>query len=254
MTPAMRQAIVAGAFGVLCALTVSFAVSALTRSPIVLTTPAATVTTTGGGTAFQTGIFTTGEGTVSLRPDTAFIEAGVEAQASTAGAAQKAVAALASKLIAKAKGLGIADKDINTGAYSVGPTYSNDGRTITGFLASEQLALKWHNVDTTGSAVDALVQDGGASRISVGFGLGDPTNAQAQARILAIGAARARAQAMAKAAGLQLGQIIRIVDVTTSGPVPMAGYAKAAADASGSQLPVGQMDVMVSVEVDFAIS
>ena len=253
MSPAIRQALVIGAFSVLCALTASFAVSAFTRSPMVVTTPAAFVTAQ-GSSAFQPGIFTTGEATVSLRPDTAFINAGVDAQASFAAAAQRNLAAQAAKLIARAKGLGIADKDISTAGYTIGPTYTNDGRTITGYQASEQLSLKWHNVDTTGGALDALVQDGGATRVGVSFGFADLSGPQAQARTLAIAAAKDRAQAMARAAGVQLGPVLRIVDYTAGIRSPMADYSGSAAAMAPTQVPVGQLDVTVSVEVDFAIS
>lgn len=253
MTPATRQALVVGAFAVLCSVTAMLAVSAFTRAPIVVSTPAAT-TIASQGSGFQAGIFTTGDATVSARPDTAFINAGVDAQASTAGAAQRAVAAQAAKLIAKAKALGIPDKDINTAGYSIGPTYSNDGRVITGYQASEQLSLKWHNVDTAGSALDGLVQDGGATRIGVSFGMADLSGVQAQARTLAIAAARDRASAMAKAAGVQLGGVLRIVDYTTSGGRAPVDYAPSAAQGATTQVPVGELDVTVSVEVDFAIT
>ena len=253
MSSTTRQSLVIGAFAVLAALTASFAVSAFTRSPMIVTTPAAAAVTN-GGSGFQAGIFTTGDGTISTRPDTAFITAGVDAQAPTASAAQQSVAAQAGKLIAKAKAIGIPDKDINTAGYSIGPMYSNDGRTLTGYQASEQLALKWHNVDTTGTALDALVQAGGATRISVSFGLNDYSAAQAQARTLAIGQARDRAQAMAKAAGVNLGQVLRVVDYSTGARTPV-DFAPSAADAvAPTQVPVGQLEITVSVEVDFAIA
>jgi len=253
LSAATRQSVVIGAFAVLAALAASFAVSAFTRSPMVVTTPAATVTSV-DGSGFQAGIFTTGNATVSVRPDTAFISAGIDSQATSAAAAQTNVAAQANRLIAKAKAIGVADKDINTGGYSIGPTYSNDGRTITGYQASETLELKWHNVDTTGSALDALVQDGGATRISVSLGVGDLSGPQGQARGLAIADARAKAQAMAKAAGVNLGQVLRIVDNTTGGRTPV-NYAPGAADVqAGTQIPVGQLDITVDVEVDFAIA
>ena len=237
----------------LCSLTAAFGVSAFTRSPIVVSTPAATLTST-DGSGFQSGIFTTGDATVSTRPDTAFISAGVDGQASTASGAQKNVATQVNRLIATAKQIGIADKDINTAGYSIGPMYSMDGRTITGYMASEQLALKWHNVDTAGSALDALVQAGGATRIGISFGLNDLSGPQSQARSLAIANARDRASAMAKAAGVTLGPVIRVADYTTGGQTPV-DYAPAARDLAGAatQVPVGQLDVTVTVEVDFAI-
>src|SRR5438270_3436126 len=146
LSAATRQSVVIAGFAVLAALTASFAVAAFTRQPIVTTTPAATITTN-DPSGFQSGILTSGDATVSVRPDTAFITAGVDAQASSASAAQKSVATQANKLVAKAKALGFADKDVTTGGYSIGPTYSMDGRTITGYQASERVELKWHNVE-----------------------------------------------------------------------------------------------------------
>ncbi|HZQ49671.1 MAG TPA: SIMPL domain-containing protein [Candidatus Dormibacteraeota bacterium] len=254
MSSATRQSLVIGAFAVLAALTASFAVAAFTRQPIVSSVPAATFTAN-DPTGFQAGIFTSGDATVSVRPDMAFITAGVDAQASSASAAQKSVATQANKLVAKAKALGFADKDVSTAGYNIGPMYSSDGRTITGYQASEQLEMKWHNVDTAGAALDALVQEGGATRIGISFGLNDFSGPQAQARTNAIAEARDRAQAMAKAAGVSLGQVIRVVDYT-SGPRTPVDYAPAAADARGAStvVPVGQLDVTVTVEVDFAIA
>ena len=176
MTPALRQALVVGAFATLCAVSATLAVNALSRSPIVLATPTAT---TNPATVYSPGIITSGDATVIKRPDIAFLSAGVEAQASTAVAAQKDLANQAAKLIARIKSLGVPDQDVNTSGYSIGPRYTNDG-TITGYQASEELEFKWHNVNNVGTALDALVQQGGATRIGVSFGLNDPKAAQAE--------------------------------------------------------------------------
>jgi uncharacterized protein YggE len=176
----------------------------------------------------------------------------VESQQSTAAAAQSDLANKAAKLIARAKALGIADKDLNTSGYSVGPYYPPGAQTISGYRTSEQLQLNWHTVDTVGKALDALVQEGGATNVGVSFGLADPKAAQAEARTLAIADARSRAQAMAGAAGVKLGQVMRVSDLTASG-YPSAGYAINAAAPAASQLPVGELNVTVTVEVDFAI-
>jgi uncharacterized protein YggE len=221
---------------------------------MVVTTPAAAMAAS-GTSGFQPGIFTDGSATVSVRPDTAFITAGVDATAPTAGGAQRDLATQANKLVAKAKALGIADREINTGGYSIGPVYSSDGRTITGYMASESLELKWHNVDTAGGTLDALVQAGGATRIGVSFGLNDYSGPQGQARANAIADARGKAQAMAKAAGVGLGQVLRVVDYTTGGRTPVDYSPAMAADAQApTVVPVGQLDITVTVEVDFAIA
>jgi hypothetical protein len=252
MSPALRQALVVGAFATLCAVSATLALSAITRPTVVLATPTGTTgTTPTNGTTLTAGITTAGDATVSKRPDIAFLSAGVEAQASSAAAAQRDLATQAGKLIARAKGLGIPDADINTSGYAIGPRYNQDG-TVAGYTAGEQLEMKWHNVGNVGTALDALVQEGGATRVSVSFGLADTKAAQAEARALAIADARTRAAAMAKAAGVQLGQVLSVTDFTTGGRSSPIGYAPAAADTT--QVPVGQLDVMVTVEVVFAIA
>jgi uncharacterized protein YggE len=219
------------------------------RSPIVVTIPASTITTNG---TTEAGIITSGDATVSRRPDIAFLNVSVEAQASTATQAQRDLAAQAGRLIAKAKSLGIPDQEINTSNYSIYPMYAQDQKAVIGFHATEQLALKWHHVDTTGAALDALVQQGGATGVTISFGLADPKGAMAEARSLAIADARSRAAAMAKAAGVNLGQVLRVADYSVSARTPNIGYA---ADASApTQVPVGQLDVTISVEVAFAIA
>jgi uncharacterized protein YggE len=252
MPQAFRQTVGTAAIAVLCSLVVALVVVVAGRPPVVLSTPLTNVAT--DSSTFNPGIITAGDATVSKRPDVAFISVGVDAQASTAGQAQRDLAATANRLVAKAKSLGIPDNEINTAGYAIGPIYSNDGRTITGYQASESLELKWHNVDNVGNALDGLVQQGGATRMGVSFGLNDPKAAQAEARSLAIADARARAAAMAKAAGVNLGPVLRITDETVASRAPSYNFAPGAAASDQTQLPVGQLEVSVTVEVDFALA
>ena len=188
---------------------------------------------------------------MSRRPDMAIVSAGIESQQSTASAAQSDLAGKTSRLVARIKALGVADKDLNTVGYWVGPVYGPNGQSIQAYRASEQLQVKWHAVDTVGKTLDAIVQEGGATNISVSFTLADPKTAQADARSLAIADARAKAQAMASAAGVKVGQVLRVSDLATNAryPLPMSFGAASAP----TQVPVGELDVQVSVEVDFAL-
>lgn len=247
MQPTFRTVVLSAAAGTLCALTATLAVLAVSRPSILLTTPSASTTTT-----LDAGVITSGDAIVSKKPDLALISVAVDSKQSTAAAAQQDLASKAGRLIARAKALGIPDKDINTSGYSVGPSYAPNTNTIDGYRAFEQLLLKWHTVDTVGKALDSLVQEGGATQISVGFTLAEPKAAQAEARTLAIADARSRAQAMATAAGVKLGKVLRVSDLSTSG-YPSPNYDIRGGAAAQTQIPVGQLDVQVSVEVDFAI-
>jgi uncharacterized protein YggE len=251
MTPSARPVLFSGAIAAVCAVAVALAVVAGNRPQVVVAAPAALPQST---STFTPGVFASGDATVSTKPDVAFLMVGVQSSKPTAASAQSDLASKAAKLIAKARAIGIADKDISTSGYSVNPNYVGSNTTIDGYMASEQVSLKWHNVDTAGNALDTLVQAGGATNVSVGFGLADPKAAQAQARALAIADAKSKAQAMADAAGVRLGQVMRVSDTSSYGSTPMFGYAAPSAAASApTQIPVGQLDVEVTVEVDFAI-
>jgi len=238
------------------AVAVSIAIAAVVvanRPPILVNVRSATNTSGAPDSA----ILASGDATVSKKPDLAMVSAGIDAQAATASTAQRDLAAKASKLIARIKQLGVPDKDLSTSGYWVGPTYDPNGQRISGYRASEQLQVKWHNVDTVGATLDAIVQQGGATNLSVSFGLNNPKAAQAEARALAIADARSKAQAMASAAGVQLGAVIRVSDTASNYRSPF-GYnyaAPAAADKLAvTQVPLGELDVQVTVEVDYAIA
>lgn len=248
MTQPIRLVLLSVAVATVCSLTVALVVLGAGRPTVLVTSPSASSATS----SFQPAVVTSGDATVSLKPDLASLYIGVDSQQPTAAAAQSDLANKAARLIARAKALGIADVDINTAGYSVGPYYSSSGQTVSGYRADEQLQLKWHDVATVGKSIDALVQEGGATQVSVSFGLANPKVAQAEARTLAIADAHSRAQAMAGAASVKLGQVIRISDLTVSG-YPSANYAVGAAAPAATQLPVGQLDVTVTVEVDYAI-
>ncbi|HEY1420656.1 MAG TPA: SIMPL domain-containing protein [Candidatus Dormibacteraeota bacterium] len=248
MHSSLRTILIPVAVAALCSVVVVAIVLASQRPTLLLSSPSATTT------SVQTGVFTSGDATVSLKPDLATVFAGVDSQQSTAAAAQSDLAAKAGKLIARVKALGVADKDLSTEGYSVGPMYSPGG-TISGYQAGETLRIQWHSVDGVGRTLDAIVQEGGATNINVGFSLADPKSAEADARTLAITDARAKAQAMANAAGVKLGQVIRVSDLATATRLPaFTNYGASAALPAATQVPVGQVDVQVNVEVDFALA
>jgi uncharacterized protein len=252
MSSAARLVVVPLVVSLALLVAVAALVVAANRPSLLITSPTASTSTS---TSPAAGVLTTGEATVSVKPDLATVSASVDSQQSTAVGAQSDLAAKAAKLIARIKALGVSDADLSTTGYWVGPTYAPDGQSVTGYRATEELQVKWHDVGTVGKTLDAIVQEGGATQISVGFGLADPKVAQAQARSQAIAEARSKAQAMGSAAGIKLGPVVRVSDLSTTNQYPYAiAYPGAASVASPStQVPTGQVDVQVTVEVDFAI-
>jgi uncharacterized protein len=205
------------------------------------------------------GVVTTGDATVKMRPDVAIISLGATAQAPSAGDAQAQVAQRVARLLERAKQLGVADKDVKNGAYSIQPQYAyapGAAPKITGYQATQQLVLTYRKVEDAGRALDTLVQNDGATNASLQLALEDPKAAQAEARKQAVADARSKAQAMADAAGVKLGAPVSVSDLG-SPTGPMLGrdaFSVARADAPApTQIPVSDLDVVIRVTVQFAI-
>lgn len=250
MPSSFRQFLIPGAVAAIAVVAVAAIVFASNRPATVLLTTRSDAT---NPSSFQPAVLASGQASVQVKPDLATVSAGVESQSSTAAAAQSDLATKAGRLIARIKSLGVADKDISTSGYWIGPNYNGPDQTVTSYRASEQVAFKWHDVDTVGRTLDAIVQEGGATNIGVYFSLADPKAAQAQARAQAIADARSKAEAMASAAGVKLGQVLRISDASQGYPISFYGGAAAAPSSVQTQVPVGTLDVSVTVEVDYAI-
>ena len=204
------------------------------------------------------GILTTGDATVHVKPDLAIITVGAVAQGSTAAEAQSAIASRVDQILKRAKDLGIADADTKTAGYSIQPQYAtgtDKAPRIAGYQASQQITLSLHNVDATGKALDALIQgDTAGNTVSVRLTLNDPKTAQADARRQAIADAKAKATAMASAAGVSLGRAISISDIAVATPaVGRDAFQVVAAPAPSTQVPTGDLDVVVRVQVQFEI-
>jgi uncharacterized protein YggE len=250
MQSALRVVLIPVAVALACTVAVVAVVIAANRPPVILTSPSASLSSS----SFQPAILTSGNATVSKKPDLAVVSAGIDSQQGTAAAAQSDLATKANRLISRIKSLGVADKDLNTTGYWIGPVYAPGGQAIAGYRATEVLQIKWHNVDTVGKTLDAIVQDGGATQINISFGLEDPKAAQAEARSLAIADAKSKAQAMAGAAGVKVGQVLLVSDLSTNTAYPASLKFAGAAASTDTQVPVGELDVTVNVEVDFAIA
>jgi uncharacterized protein len=200
------------------------------------------------------GLVTTGAGYVKARPDMVEVTLGVTAIAESAAGAQSAIADREARVLERSATLGIPARDTKTAAYRIDPQFSYQSGAaprITGYQAQETIIVIVRDVDHIGAALDAFVQDDGAMTTTIHFTISDPKSAQAQARDLAIADARAKAEAMAKAAGITLGKMVAIADAVTaaSGTVDRTTYTQLVK--APTQIPVNDLDINVSVLVQF---
>ena len=208
-----------------------------------------------GAAAGDRSVTVSGAASVGVKPDVARSTFGVETFLPTLQAALAENNRLMSSVIAKLKELGIADKDIQTVNFNVSVERSFDRGVpgpITGYRVTNSVRVTIRQLEKVGNIIDQAIGAGANSVGGISFGVSEVGPLQSQARARAVADAQAKAQELAKAAGIQLGPVISIVETGATVPQPVDRGAFAAPQAS---VPVegGELSVSVSVQVVFGI-
>lgn len=208
----------------------------------------------------QSDIGVSGTGHVSVTPDTAIASIGVEITAPTLAEATKEASDKMTAVLAAIKAQGVDAKDIQTSSYNVFPITNQpkEGETpkITAYRVSNIVTVKVRKIADVGKVLDAAIEAGANSINSVLFTVDNPAQAQTDARTAAVKDAMAKAQTLAAAAGVKVGKITSISEIT-GGPIPFfrSGAFESVPAASNGAGPVetGSTDISVTVEMHFEI-
>jgi uncharacterized protein YggE len=232
-----------------------------------------------------TGIWVTGQGTVSAAPDIANLSMGVQVQAVTVSEALGQAAQAMNSVIAALKAKGVADLDIQTQGFNISPVYGQNvisvppvlptapsttppppasspnqpaivfpGQpVIIGYSVTNTVSIIVRNLNNAGTIIDAAAQAGGNSiRIqSIYFSISDPTKYFSQARALAVTDAKTKAQQLATSSGVTLGAVTYIAENQGYAvPVYSSG---AAVPSAATPINPGQTQVTITVQMAFGI-
>ncbi len=200
-------------------------------------------------------ISVSGTGSVSVDPDTAVVNLGIQVTAGTGAEAMAQVNGDATALTEALVAAGIAEEDIQTSGLSLYSTTGDDGVTVTGYNASLTVNVTVRDIESVGPTIDAAQQAGGEGFTigGVSFSFADPESVLEQARIDALANARAKAEQYAAAAGVELGAIVSISEMTSSPPILYAAAADmAVAESAGPPISAGQLDLTIDIAVTFA--
>ena len=207
-------------------------------------------------------IFTvTGEGTISIQPDIAYVDAGISQSATTVKQAQTQINEVINKITSGLKSLGIDSKDIKTTSYSINPTYDWSDRTqrITGYSASTQLNIKITDIDKVNDVIDSATANGANQVSGITFDIEDKQTAENSARQQAVDEATNKAQAAAKIAGFKLGRIIGYSESSDNNLLRPVAYNKAlsvdeASAGGGTEIQTGNEDIKITVSLSYQIN
>jgi uncharacterized protein len=205
--------------------------------------------------SISSSITVSGQGKVTVRPDTASLSLGVQASGRTATDALTQTNSSAAALIAALKAAGISDDDISTSGLSIYPHFNPDGVAVTGYQASNNVTVTVRDIAQTGPLIDVAAASAG-EHITVGgvsFYVDDVEAVIGEARANAIDNARKRAGEYAAAAGVALGAVRHISEMSVGNPAPMFARMMSAA-ASPTPVESGTRDLAVSVTVVFELA
>ena len=203
-----------------------------------------------------------GNGTVYLTPDIAYITIGVHTEDPNLATGVSKNNTQAQALVDALKKAGIAAKDIQTSNFSV---YNNNsqgfdkttGQPITGgyYAVDNTVNVTVRDLSHLGSILNTAVSSGANNINSITFDVADKTAAMAQARQKAMENASSLAGELAKTAGVNLGEIqnVSYSDNSPQSYYGMGGGGGASAPNASVPIQPGQTQISVTVSVTYAL-
>ena len=209
----------------------------------------------------NTGIWVSGEGTVSVVPDMAILNLGVEAQEKTVAEAQQQAAEAMKAMMAVLDEQGVAEKDIKTQYFSIYPvrSWQNDVETLVGYRVNNIVTVKIREIDNTGSIIDAVAQAGGDyTRVnSISLTVDDPTDYYDEVREKAMEDTGEKAKQLAKLAKVDLGNPTYISESNISTPTSYdfyrGGAEMAPVPTPTTPISPGETEIRLTVQVVYSI-
>lgn len=200
-----------------------------------------------------------GEGKVTVVPDTGIVDLGINLTRPTVKTAQTEVNNIINKISSDTKKLGVDSKDIKTSNYSIYPEYdyrTGTGR-ITGYRVQASISIRVRDLEKINQVIDSATA-GGANTVS-GINLTVDEEKQKEllkeARELAVKEAKTKAESLASAAGITLGRIINVQESDNNTPRPVAFLAKDASVGMGgggnTEIQTGSTDIISNVTLSY---
>lgn len=208
-------------------------------------------------TASGHSITVVGIGKASGTPDVAHVTIGVETQAPSIQKAADDNKAQMNALLSALKGLGIAEKDLQTSNYSIYTEQkpATDGTTSAAqmvYHVSNQVEVTVRDINKLGDVLDKSVAAGANNIYGVNFSVEDTAKLEADARAKAVADAKSRAASLAQLNGLQLGDVVSVSEVIdNSGVYPLMSGAKGMGG-GGAPIQPGELEVSMSIQITYA--
>ena len=217
----------------------------------------------------QAGIWVSGQGTVSLEPDLALLNIGVESTKKTVVEARDEAARAMDAIVEVLSARGIEGRDVQTRFFNISPRYEfrevieegfrTNRQVLVGYQVSNTVAIKIRDLDAVGDIIDEVVAVGGdVLRINgISFTVEDPKPFMAQLREDAVNDALAKAEHFASLTKVSLGRLVFISESGAAIPVARVERVFAlgapTADFQSTSISGGELELRMRVQVVFDI-
>ena len=207
------------------------------------------------------GVTVQATGTIKVVPDGVSFNFSVTALTDSTATAVSQTSDAAAKVREALDAQGVAKEDIATQNATVFPEYNYlaDGTTsLKGYRGQQVFVVTLRDGAKAGEVVDAVVAagDNALQVTSVAPTLLDTDAAAGDAREKAVSIAKSKAEAYAKALGVDLGDVLYVIEVAAPAsfvPTLMADKAVGASESAPTQIDLGLQEVSVTIEVRWSL-
>ncbi|MFC1968790.1 SIMPL domain-containing protein [Chloroflexota bacterium] len=209
------------------------------------------------------GIWVSGTGKVTVTPDIATLQLGVEAQEASVSEAQTKASEAMDKVMIALTDNGVAEEDIQTQYFRIRQRTRWDEvkqqEVVIGYRVTNQVTASIRDTDKVSRIIDAVVTAGGDyTRINnLNFSMDDSSAYYDEAREEAIADAKDKAEKIASLAGMRLGEPTYISESAVSpvyGGMVYGLSAPMPVPAPAPSISPGEIEISVNMQVAYSIA
>ena len=198
----------------------------------------------------------TGEGIVNVVPDEVTVKVRVENTGKNATVIKQQNDRTVNDVLKFIKGMGIADKDVQTEYIRLSKNYEYNTKTYN-YAANQSISVKLRDLSKYEGLMNGLLESGINRIDGVAFSSSNKENLETSARKKAIENAQMKAKEYSAVLGQSIGKAIAISEFRMSNtPQPMYRAMAIEGDVSGGQQSIapGEMEIRVVVNVSFILN
>ncbi|MBN2899596.1 MAG: SIMPL domain-containing protein [Clostridia bacterium] len=196
-----------------------------------------------------------GVGEITVKPDMATINIGVETQDKDAAFAQKENARIMDQVSKAIKALGITEDELQTSQYNIYKSRNyGDEKQEEYYVVSNTLTVTVNNIEQVGDVIDAS-SNAGANKInSIDFGVKDESKYYQEALKNAMNSAKGKATTIMATFGKKPGAPYSVVESGYYGGVVRANYAMdmvSEKSAISTPIEAGDLTITANISVQY---